>query len=69
VNGPWRITAESWITPNANWYGRRVFVIDANSLPEAMRKIAELPADVYLDEDRLTLKRGKAPAVDVPDAP
>lgn len=67
MNGPWRITAESWITAEANWYGRRVFVIDANSLPEAMRKIAELPPEIYLDEDRYTSQHGRAPAVDVPD--
>lgn len=57
----WRVVVESWITPDADWFGRREFSVDASSLPAALREIAALPPQDYLDEDRLTIHSGKVP--------
>lgn len=60
-SGQWRVLVESWITDRADWFGRRTFVVQASSLPAALRKVAALPAKDYLAEDKLTLHTGKAP--------
>jgi hypothetical protein len=54
----WRITVDSWISEDADWYGRRVFYVAADSLPAAAEAVAKLPPEVYLDEDGVELRRG-----------
>lgn len=67
--GPWRITVDSWITEDADWYSRRTYVLDdVHSLPDALRKLAESPAEVYLDPKRQRIRRGKPPEVDVKES-
>lgn len=59
--GPWRIIIDSWITDEANWYGRRTFVVDANDLRAALMEVVKMEAPQLLDEERLKLRKGKPP--------
>lgn len=64
VGGVWRVTIDSWITAKADWFGRRVFHVEASSLPEAARKVSELPPEEYLDEDGLEIRTGSPTEAD-----
>jgi hypothetical protein len=53
MSGAWRVTVDSWITPDALWHGRTVYVVSGehvHSLPAALAAIAESPPEVYLAE-------------------
>lgn len=67
MSGAWRVTVDSWITPNATWFGSTTYLVSGehvHSLPAALQAIAESPPEVYLArvaDDASLPRRGPAP--------
>lgn len=62
MSGHWRITVDSWITDDANWYARRIYDVpgdDAHSLVEALMHVVDLPVTELLDETKMMLRAGR----------
>jgi len=63
MSGQWRVTVDSWISDDADWYGRRVFLVDGarvHSLRAALRHVAELPAEQLLVPEA-QIRKGRPP--------
>jgi len=72
MSGQWRVIVDSWITPEATWFGRRTFVVDGftvHSLVAALMAVAEGDYRDLLGEHRLESMNGAAPATDFPADP
>lgn len=51
MSGHWRVSVDSWVTPEATWAGRAVYTVSGehvHSLPAALRAIAESGPLVYM---------------------
>lgn len=70
MSGTWRVTVDSWISPDATWYGTTTYVVSGehvHSLPAALTAVAESPPEVYLDPVAHSVEgRGPAPEATVP---
>lgn len=72
MSGQWRITVDSWITPDATWYGRRSFVLsgsDTHSLVAALQAVIDGDVRDQLGHHRFSSELGAAPPADFPADP
>jgi hypothetical protein len=68
TGGPWKITVESWLTPEAKWYGRREYILSGeniHSLPAALEAMAKAEPQIYLHEGYYSSGIGPAPEPNV----